>query len=153
MEPPTPPPIHEARVPPMHLTCPHCQTRLETSPGHAGSTITCPRCDGKFMAPLPTANQEVDYRSAGFQNTEFKSFVAKKIAAGLCGILLGCLGIHKFILGITTPAIIMLLVSILTCGYGAIPMGIIGLIEGIIYLTKSDEDFYQLYAIEKKGWF
>jgi TM2 domain-containing membrane protein YozV len=38
----------------------------------------------------------------------------KKIAAGVCGILLGSLGIHKFILGYTTEGIIMLLVSILT---------------------------------------
>ena len=47
----------------------------------------------------------------------------------------------------------MLLVSLLTCGIGSIPMSLIGLVEGIIYLTKSDEDFYQLYAVEKKGWF
>ena len=82
-----------------------------------------------------------------------QDFAGKKIAAGICGILLGALGIHKFILGLTTPGIIMLLVSILTCGIGSVPMGVIGLIEGIIYLTKSDEDFYQTYAIEKKGWF
>jgi len=31
--------------------------------------------------------------------------------------------------------------------------GIIGLIEGIIYLTKSDEDFYKTYQVEKKSWF
>lgn len=77
----------------------------------------------------------------------------KKVAAGICGILIGALGIHKFVLGLTTPAIIMLLVSILTCGIGAIAMSIIGLVEGIIYLTKSDEDFYQTYVVEKKGWF
>ncbi len=47
----------------------------------------------------------------------------------------------------------MLLVSLLTCGYGAIPMWIIALAEGIIYLTKSDEDFYHTYAIQKKEWF
>lgn len=76
-----------------------------------------------------------------------------KLAAGLCGILLGALGVHKFILGLTTPGVIMLLVSLLTCGWGAIPMGIIGLVEGIIYLTKSDEDFYETYVVEKKGWF
>ena len=76
-----------------------------------------------------------------------------KIAAGICGILLGALGIHKFILGFTTPGLIMLLLSILTCGYGAIPMAIIGLIEGIIYLTKSDGEFHRIYVIEKKGWF
>jgi TM2 domain-containing membrane protein YozV len=82
-----------------------------------------------------------------------EAFAGKKIAAGVCGILLGALGIHKFILGLTTPGLIMLLVSVLTCGFGAIPMGIIGLVEGIIYLTKSDQEFYQLYAVEKKQWF
>ncbi len=76
-----------------------------------------------------------------------------KIAAGICGILLGALGIHKFILGLTTPGLIMLLVSLLTCGLGAIPMSIIGLIEGIIYLTKSDAEFNEIYVEGKKGWF
>ncbi len=82
-----------------------------------------------------------------------KEFAGKKIAAGICGILLGGLGIHKFVLGLTTPGIIMLLVTLLTCGIGSIVTSIIGLIEGIIYLTKSDEDFYQDYAVNKKGWF
>jgi TM2 domain-containing membrane protein YozV len=81
----------------------------------------------------------------------------KKIVAGICGILLGALGIHKFILGYTTEGIIMLAVSIVlgifTCGIGASAMGIIGLIEGIIYLTKSDEDFVNTYITHKKGWF
>lgn len=80
-------------------------------------------------------------------------FASKKVAAGICGILLGTLGIHKFILGLTTPGLIMLLVSILTCGLGAPVMYIIGLVEGIIYLTKDDNDFYQTYGVEKKGWF
>lgn len=82
-----------------------------------------------------------------------QDFVGKKIAAGICGILLGSLGIHKFILGLTQPGIIMLLVTLLTCGFGGFVMGIIGLVEGIIYLTKSDEEFYQLYGVQEKGWF
>ena len=73
----------------------------------------------------------------------------KKIAAGICGILLGALGIHKFILGYTKEGIIQLIVGILTCGVS----GIIGLIEGIIYLTKTDEDFVKTYIQAKKGWF
>jgi TM2 domain-containing membrane protein YozV len=77
----------------------------------------------------------------------------KRIAAGICALLVGSLGIHKFILGLNTAGLIMLLVSILTCGIGAIPMHIIGLIEGIIYLSKSDEDFYQTYIVGKKEWF
>jgi len=77
----------------------------------------------------------------------------KKIAAGICGILLGALGIHKFILGYTKEGIIMLLVTILTLGFGGFIMGIIGLIEGILYLTKSDVDFVATYVTGKKGWF
>ena len=77
----------------------------------------------------------------------------KKITCGICGILLGALGIHKFILGYTTEGLIMLLVSVLTCGFGSPVMGIIGLIEGIMYLTKSDDEFYNTYMASKKGWF
>lgn len=77
----------------------------------------------------------------------------KKIAAGICGILLGALGIHKFILGYTKEGIIMLLVSVLTLGIASPIMGLIGLIEGIIYLTKSDEEFVATYVTGKKGWF
>src|ERR1051325_6382984 len=73
-----------------------------------------------------------------------------KTACGICAILVGALGIHKFILGMTTAGLIMLLVTVLTCGVGGLPMGIIGLVEGIIYLTKSDEEFYQTYIVEKK---
>jgi TM2 domain-containing membrane protein YozV len=79
----------------------------------------------------------------------------KKIAAGICGILLGAFGIHKFILGYTKEGIIMLLVCILgsLIVVGPMIMGIIGLIEGILYLTKSDEEFVAAYINGKKGWF
>ena len=71
----------------------------------------------------------------------------KKIAAGLCGILVGFLGVHRFILGDVTGGIIRILLNLVCVA------GIIGLIEGIIYLTKSDEEFYQTYMVEKKAWF
>ena len=35
----------------------------------------------------------------------------------------------------------------------SVAMQVIGLAEGIIYLTKSDGEFYQTYAIQKKDWF
>lgn len=74
---------------------------------------------------------------------------SRKMTAGLLGILLGGFAVHKFYLGFTSTAVIQLLVSIFTCGLG----GWIGLIEGIIYLTKSDEDFYQTYIVDEKQWF
>jgi hypothetical protein len=74
-----------------------------------------------------------------------------KIPAGLCGIFFGSLGIHKFILGYTRK------------GYhagdfpahgwlGSPLMGLLGLVEGVIYLTMSDEEFVNTYVLNKKAW-
>ena len=73
----------------------------------------------------------------------------KKIVAGILGILFGGFGAHRFYLGDTKGGLIRLAIAVVTCGAG----GLIGLIEGIIYLTKSDEDFVQTYLVEKKEWF
>ncbi len=82
--------------------------------------------------------------------TDWKAMGAdKKMVAGILGILVGSLGVHKFVLGYTTEGLIQIAITIVTCGIG----GIIGLIEGIIYLTKSDEDFVRTYIQNKKGWF
>lgn len=81
------------------------------------------------------------------------SRASNKVAAGICGILLGSLGVHKFILGYTAAGLIMLLVSVLSCFMLAPIMSIIGLIEGIIYLSKSDEDFVRTYVDGRKEWF
>ncbi|WP_303316890.1 NINE protein [Flavivirga abyssicola] len=81
----------------------------------------------------------------------------KKVLAGILAIILGPLGIHKFILGYNKEGIIMLVVTFvlgfITCGLGAGLTGLIGLIEGIIYLTKSDEEFYNTYQVGQKPWF
>jgi TM2 domain-containing membrane protein YozV len=83
-----------------------------------------------------------------------------KITAGLLAIFLGGLGIHKFHLGFTTPGLVFLLTNtvglILTAWLFCIPnfvLAVIALVEGIIYLTKSDEEFEQLYVVQKKQWF
>ena len=72
---------------------------------------------------------------------------SKRILCGVLGILLGGFGVHKFVLGYTVPGILHI---VLACTGIS---GIIGLVEGIIYLTKSDEDFIQTYQIGKKEWF
>lgn len=82
--------------------------------------------------------------------TDWKAMGAdKKLVAGICGILLGAWGVHKFILGYTTEGIIQIVITLVTCGIG----GIVGIVEGIIYLTKSDEEFVRTYIQNKKGWF
>lgn len=85
----------------------------------------------------------------------------KKLMAGLLAIFLGWLGVHKFILGYQKEGIILLVTSIVSMVLACtiifafliyIPV-IIGIIEGIIYLTKSDEEFYNTYQANKKPWF
>lgn len=71
----------------------------------------------------------------------------KKLVAGILAILLGSLGIHKFYLGYTKEGVIQLVLGLFGIG------GLIGLIEGIIYLTKTDEDFYQTYQVGSRTWF
>lgn len=103
---------------------------LTAAPG-AGSTPPT------IVAPAPSYNPRA----------------SNKLAAGICGILLGSLGIHKFVLGYTGAGLIMLLVTVLTCGVGAFVMHVIGLIEGIIYLCKPDEEFVRVYVDGRKEWF
>ncbi|MFC4639202.1 TM2 domain-containing protein [Deinococcus hohokamensis] len=99
----------------------------------------------------------------------------KKLIAGLLGIFLGWLGVHKFYLGMTGPGLTMLgvqlgvwvlalvlgvlllfvglFVTIPLAGLVSSAVGLLGLIEGILYLTKSDADFERDYLIGKKPWF
>ena len=61
----------------------------------------------------------------------------KKVVAGVLALILGSLGIHKFILGYTTEGVIQIILSIVTCCVA----GIVPFIEGIIYLTKPIRSF------------
>ncbi len=78
---------------------------------------------------------------------------SKKVIAGILAILLGTFGIHKFYLGYNKAGLIMLLVTIFTCFIASAAFGVIGLIEGILYLVKTDEEFYRTYIAQQKEWF
>ena len=80
-------------------------------------------------------------------NQPYKS--EKKLIAGILAIVLGTFGVHKFYLGYTKEGVIQLIIGLVTCGAG----GLIGLIEGIMSLTKSDEEFDETYVKGHKGWF
>jgi len=74
---------------------------------------------------------------------------SKRVLAGVLAILIGSLGVHKFILGYTKEGVIQLILTFISCGI----LSIIPLIEGIIYLTKSDEEFIEMYQKNEKHWF
>ena len=100
------------------------------------------------IQPNYPPGQMVDWKAQGAD---------KKILAGILGIVLGSLGVHKFVLGYTTEGLIMLIASLVlttvTCGIAWPIFWIVGIVEGVIYLTKSDEEFVRTYIQSKKGWF
>lgn len=79
------------------------------------------------------------------------------IVAGLLALFFGALGVHKFYLGYNTAGFIMLgvtiLGSIITFGVAGAVMGLIGFIEGVLYLIKSQADFDYIYVQNYKEWF
>src|SRR5712692_7997137 len=99
-----------------------------------------------IQPPTPMYGQPMvqDWKTAGAD---------KKVVAGILGILIGGLGIHKFMLGYQKEGLIMLLVSVLSCFTLAGIMHVIGIVEGIMYLTKTDEDFVRTYIQNRRGWF
>jgi TM2 domain-containing membrane protein YozV len=85
------------------------------------TAIQCPRCGAPQTAPLPVGQKS-------------------RIAAVIFALLLGGIGVHKFYLGRVGQGI----VYILFC-WTCIP-SLVGLVEGIIYLTMTDQAFAAKYG-------
>jgi TM2 domain-containing membrane protein YozV len=131
-----------------YVTCPNCRSQ------NMAGTGLCTNCGTQ----LPQIGMPIQQMSG-----QKLPGADKKIAAGICGILLNGLGVHKFLLGYQNEGIIMLsvylgglILSFFTCGItglASMAIAVIGIVEGIIYLTKSDEEFVRTYVQNKKPWF
>ena len=114
-----------------NVRCPYCAEVI------AAAAKKCKHC-GEFLdetlryARMPTP------RSTGLSVAPNGK---TKVAAGLFAIFLGGIGMHKFYLGQVGQGI----VYVLFC-WTFIP-SVIGLIEGIIYLTMSDQAFAEKYGM------
>ncbi len=122
--------------------------------GYQDNVNVCPRCGNRNLVYRPDNQQQQapNYYQGGPVYGGKPYSPKDKTTAGLLGIFLGAFGAHKFYLGYSTSAIIMLLVSLLTI-VGAPVMGIIGLVEGIMYLSMSDYEFDKTYVRNTKEWF
>lgn len=71
--------------------------------------------------------------------------------AGLLAILVGALGIHYFYVGKTTMGLIFLFCSIISCGILAALTSLCGIVQGIVMLTMTEEDFenHYVYSTDK----
>ena len=113
---------------------------LPADPGPAPApAFPAPEAPAAYAdAPPPPAYQAPPYQQQGypqqpgFQQSGYEQ--KSKIVAGILGILLGSLGIHRFYLGYTKIGIIQIVVTFVTIGFG----GIWGFIEGIMILVGAD---------------
>lgn len=129
----------------------------------------------------PTRGMRVDFEAEGTDARAVYAALATaregskdRVAAGVLAILLGSFGIHKFYLGFTGGGIIMLAIGLtnvlvntlgwavtwlvlfipnILFGVAGFALFVIGVVEGIIYLMKTDEEFNQIYVVEQRKWF
>ena len=115
-----------------------------------------------LQAEVDSLNPEPSQSSAPPQPSQYSDpmwdeIKSKRTTAGILGILFGSFGVHKFILGYTTEGFIYLATTIfggiITCGLAWGVTSIICIVEGIILLTKTPEEFKRLYIDKKTGWF
>lgn len=127
--------------------CSNCSARVNSP-----AQVMCTNCGAAVGA------------AAGFMppGSAYGMSSKSRVTAGVLAILFGGIGVHKFYLGLTNPGIIMAVVfAVCFCSsflfilpfFGCIALGIIGLVEGIIMLGKSDAQFQQDYVIGRKEWF
>src|SRR5436305_12885721 len=130
----------------MPIYCPQCGTQnpdtaqicqncryslLPTAGGYQQPPVT--DRPPNWQQPYPGEAPYGGMTPAGYSG-DWKSMGAdKKMTAGICAILLGAFGVHKFILGYKTEGLILLLSTLLTCFFASFITVIIGLVEGIIY--------------------
>ena len=112
--------------------CPNCGAETQAA------QVVCIKCGVALQNASVTASTD------GGKN---------RVTAALLAIFLGGVGAHEFYLGHSTSGLIRLAIGIVGLVILIPAASIIGLIEGIIYLTKSDEEFQRVYVVGGKEWF
>lgn len=113
----------------------------------------CPTC-GSY--DITKESKQIQLAFGGDAGNAAYSGGKSKVVAGLLGIFLGVFGAHKFYLGYMKQGVILLAVSVLGCillGIPTVVVSLLGIVEGVIYLTKSPQDFDNTYVKNEKPWF
>ncbi len=125
---------------PVTIYCPRCGQAMSVAPDHMNLVVGCPHCGHHVEAwraaqpaPAAAAGHPVQPGSPW----EFEGYSSRsKVVAGVLGILLGGLGVHRFYMGYIGIGILQILVTLCTYGVGSVW----GLVEGILCLTGHMRD-------------
>ncbi len=139
------------RQPATTIYCPQCGQPMRVAPEHLQVAVACPHCGqaiepGRVLetgaSPPPLAGLATPpdappgYRYGYGQRGAGVYSWRNRWVAGLLGIFLGGLGVHRFYLGFTGIGILQIVVTFVTLGIGAIW----GFIEGILCLCGAMQD-------------
>lgn len=132
--------------------CPYCGTKIDYPSAQTGTNPE-PAVGSAYSSNTQnTQNTQAPHQTTGAPSSSYGTPVSpsttvfdgekkERIAAALLAIFLGGFGVHKFYLGNITMGIIYLVLSFTGITW------LIGLVEGIIYLTKTDEEFYRDHVL------
>lgn len=129
-----------------NITCPYCNMFFNTA-----NNQQPPQFGGnqqQYGQQQPYGQPQYGYQQPYRNNDVFAEGPSGKSrgVAGLLAILVGAIGIHYFYLGKTTPGIVFLVASLISCGILAAATGIISLIQGIMMFTMSQQEFEDKYT-------
>ena len=133
---------------PVSIFCTQCGQAMRVAPEHMQTVVACPHCgqaiDPQRVAgtvpgsrpatfgPPPGAAPGYGYGSHGLTVYSWRN----RWVAGLLGIFLGPLGVHRMYLGFVGIGILQIVVTFVTLGIG----GIWGFIEGVLCLCGAMRD-------------
>ena len=156
----------------VNYQCPQCRNQISTQ--YEVEKTTCPFCGNEFEAAsaavppqFQAQQQQQQYgqgQPGGYAQGPQPAFTPppsndifaagpsgkSRGVAGLLAIFLGTLGVHYIYLDKTTSGIIILLISlfggVLTCGVLPGIIAVVVLIQGILMMTMSQDEFEKKYC-------
>jgi TM2 domain-containing membrane protein YozV/DNA-directed RNA polymerase subunit RPC12/RpoP len=129
--------------------CLFCGKYLSVDETLSFKEMPCPECF-KTITPVPPG------LSRGPLIKVDLNIRKRRILAGLCGLMFGATGAHKFVLIHNFTGVIMLLASIVLSSVNPwlwLVVWSIGAVEGVIYLSVSDSEFERSRLAGKRYWF
>lgn len=146
-----------------HPDCPSDDGASENAPMTCDDTYFS--TSGNYPAGAQCSDAYAPFSEAGSQLSgescpppRAQSFAPTKdhIAAGILAIFFGLFGIHKFYMGYTNEGFIMLGVTIVgslaTFGAIALVVQLLAVVEGLIYLIKTQNQFELDYVCGSRKW-
>ena len=97
--------------------CPNCGAQTDVN------AVMCVKCGVGFMPQQNFAQPGTEQKSV--------------LVAALLAFFLGTFGVHNFYLGYTSKAVAQLLITVISCGMGAVITQIWAIVEMVLLLTGS----------------